>query len=808
MHRVYRPLVLAGSALALLLPSFFPAQAIVRKAETDELDALTLSAAGIWDDRQVADYASVASRLADRSPWDALVQELGPEGRLFLDLRTGEPSLVTGTPVPLIPGAGNQLPGTAAVDETLVAEAAGDFLARHQHLLAAPLEQLSLRGAHRINDKLWVVTYQQRPFGIPVLGSRVTLVIGHGNLLMWGSEHSFALAPGTPSTPVLTVDQARAALQSYVRWQPGTDSFVSEPELVYLPLRSDQRQAALASHLDARSHRLVWELVFKRQGSSGTWLGQIDAASGEIVQFGDMKLYASVRGGIEPLTWTDTEESRPLPYVNIGGGSFTSLEGQYSFPGGTVTGTLDGQLAEIADQCSGVGFPSVDSDGSGEIDFGTGPPNPTGDADCTTNGVGNAGGAHNTHAARSAYYHITRLKDKVSRWLPSNTWVDASHEVRVNILDTCNAYWSPGGGFNGFFQEGFNANIPALCYNTGEVASVFLHEVGHGMDQNDVQGTADGGTGEAYGDVVGLLDLHSSCVGDVFWDMQCTGYGLPCTACQGVRDADYAAHEDGGGNPVTNPFTPANYTGPFCPGAFFGAGPCNKEVHCEAYPGNGAIWDLAARKLNVPFDQATAWWIAERDWLLAMDITTSMFNCNSSTFASDGCAATSWFMGMLAIDDDDGNLANGTPHAAQIFQAFNDHAIACGSAGDASNQNSSACPSLAKPVVNVTFDGSDNTVSWGAVANAQGYAVLRNHGDCAKSYHTVATVAGTTFMDTDVADFQDYTYRVVALGGAGGPEANACYSDLSDCTLPFSGTPIFADGFESGDVSAWSSSLP
>ncbi|MCB1033887.1 MAG: hypothetical protein KDD47_08655, partial [Acidobacteria bacterium] len=79
MHRVYRPLLLAGSALAMLLPSFFPTQAIVRKAETDELDALTLSAAGIWDDRQVADYASVASRLADRSPWDALVQELGPE---------------------------------------------------------------------------------------------------------------------------------------------------------------------------------------------------------------------------------------------------------------------------------------------------------------------------------------------------------------------------------------------------------------------------------------------------------------------------------------------------------------------------------------------------------------------------------------------------------------------------------------------------------------------------------------------------------------------------------------------------------
>lgn len=807
MKRVYRPHLLAGGFVCLLLSSLDPATAIVRKADSSDLDRLSRSTSGIWDDRQVAGYEAVASRLADRGPWDALVRELGPNHRLFLDVRTGEPSLVMGAPVPLIPGSANDLPRSAAIDEAHVAQAAGEFLASRQHLLAAPLSELALRGAHRVNDNLWVVTYQQRPSGIPVLGSRVTLVIGHGNLIMWGSEHSFPLAAATPTLPSLSAPEAHRALRSYVGWQDGTDTLIATPELVYLPLKGGPA-GLLARDLEGRTHRLVWELVFKREGTLGTWLGQIDATTGEVVQFGDINKYASVRGGIEPLTWTDVEESRPLPLVNIGGGSFTSLEGQYTFPGGTVTGSLDGELAVIADQCGGAPFPTVDSDAGGDIDFGIGPPNPNGDADCTNNGVGNAGGDANTHAGRSSYYHITRLKDKVRRWLPSNTWVDSAHSVRVNINNTCNAYWSPGGGFNGFFQEGFNANIPALCYNTGEVASVFLHEVGHGMDQNDVQGTADGGTGEAYADVVSILDLHRSCIGDVFWDMQCTGYGLPCTSCQGVRDADYATHVDGGGVPVATPFTPTNYTGPFCPGAFFGAGPCNKEVHCEAYPANGAIWDLGARKLNVPFDQATAWWIAERDWQLAMDISTSMFNCNSTTFASDGCAATSWFQAMLAIDDDDGDLTNGTPHAAELFDAFNDHDIACGNAGDPENQNASSCPSLTTPVANVTFDGTDNTVTWSAVANAQGYAVLRNHGDCAGGYRTITTVASTNFTDTDVADFQDYTYRVVALGGAGGPEANACYSHLSDCAVPFAGMQIFTDGFESADVSAWSSSAP
>jgi hypothetical protein len=492
-----------------------------------------------------------------------------------------------------------------------------------------------------------------------------------------------------------------------------------------------------------------------------------------------------------------------MPFAALSSGGFTSVEGQY-VNGGATTGTLDGELVEISDRCGTAGFPSVASGGGGDIEFGTGPANPGGDADCTTNGVGVSGGLHNTHAARSAYYHISRFKDRVSKWLPGNGWLQTSHQVRVNINDVCNAYWSPA-GFNGFFQEGFYNSLH--CYNSGEVAGVFLHELGHGMDQNDAQGTADGGTGEAYGDVFAMLGLHASCTGRNFWTMQCSGYGLPCTDCDSVRDADYAKHTDGG-NPVTTPFTPANFTGVHCPGAGFGSGPCGKEVHCEAYPATGAVWDLAARQLPTSFDQATAWWLVERDWMVGMDIATSMFNCNSTTFASDGCAATSWFQAMLAVDDDDGNLANGTPHAAELFAAFDDHAIACGSSGDASNQNSSACPSLPTPTLSVTIGASSNALNWSPGTNRT--AILRNHdgvgGGCDAGYSTIATVSGgtTTYTDLDVDPNQAYTYRVVTLGGAGGPEDNACYSDLSTCSTE---TGIFSDGFESGDTTAWSSTV-
>ena len=55
--------------------------------------------------------------------------------------------------------------------------------------------------------------------------------------------------------------------------------------------------------------------------------------------------------------------------------------------------------------------------------------------------------------------------------------------------------------------------------------------------------------------------------------------------------------------------------------------------------------------------------------------------CNPAATVN-GCGATNWYTVFLSADDDDGNLANGTPNACRIWDAFNAHGIACGSPPD------------------------------------------------------------------------------------------------------------------------------
>jgi hypothetical protein len=57
-----------------------------------------------------------------------------------------------------------------------------------------------------------------------------------------------------------------------------------------------------------------------------------------------------------------------------------------------------------------------------------------------------------------------------------------------------------------------------------------------------------------------------------------------------------------------------------------------------------------------------------------------MYGCGAPA-NTRSCAATTVMQQLRVTDDDDGNLANGTPHAAAIFSAFNRHNITCGAAG-------------------------------------------------------------------------------------------------------------------------------
>ena len=94
----------------------------------------------------------------------------------------------------------------------------------------------------------------------------------------------------------------------------------------------------------------------------------------------------------------------------------------------------------------------------------------------------------------------------------------------------------------------FRSALGQGCRNTGEIAAIFDHEWGHGVDNNGVNPSI-ANPGEAIADMYAMLRLDVSCIGRGFFttDM-CGGYGDGCIGtpatggCTGVRDIDYAQH--------------------------------------------------------------------------------------------------------------------------------------------------------------------------------------------------------------------------------------------------------------------------
>ena len=440
-----------------------------------------------------------------------------------------------------------------------------------------------------------------------------------------------------------------------------------------------------------------------------------------------------------------------------------------------------GKYIKVTDSC---GSSSLSGTAPANLAYGSS----TG-TDCTTPGVGGAG---NTHAARSTYYHLTVWKQKAMAWLPSNTWLTGQLGDKVNLSQTCNAYWS-GTAVN-FFKSGGG------CSNTGELPTVFLHEVGHGLDDNDGSPSSSVGSSEAYGDLSGVLATHDSCLGKNFIPGQnCSGYGNACTSCTGIRDADYLKHS------TQTPAKPSNLSassGFHCSLDSSYPGPCGYEGHCESYIMSEVGWDLAASAtygLRAQVDANTAWFIADRLFWLTRPTAAESYSCPSVTTAN-GCGTSNWYQCYLVADDDNGNLSDGTPHANSIYLAFNNHAIACTTGV---HTNSTSC-TISQTAPTLTASGASGAVnlSWTAVTGATSYTVLRNEMSASAGMMIVAKgVTGTTYSDTMVATGITYYYSVVGNTGTM-TSAGSCMGTLAavQSATPTAGTTYSICGAVSGVV--------
>lgn len=739
-------------------------------------------------------FEDVREQLSNRNQWNGFYGRYGSDFHVFLDPRSGTPTNILGS-IPFIPGSGvnnavtveglSQLLGkpVTKVNPAIVGDLVRKFMRDNQSVLAMDLTQLGKIHAEQVTDTLWQISVPQTVNGIPVRDARFLATISHGNLIMMGTETWGDVRIDT--TPRI---DARIALESGFKYAGGKQSgdlVVKNPALEIIPFAPPKQQAGeeFAGQIgQGYGHYLAWTFEFQRAPGIARWEVMVDAHSGEVLAFQDKNKYVSkkITGNVYPLSNTGICPSNefcglmqtdwPMPWANTGlaaPNNFTNGAGTFDYTSGNVTTTLSGRYVRISDTCG-----AISESAAGDVALG----GSNNQHDCTVPAGHSAG---DTPASRSGFYELNRIIQMGRGWLPNNTWLQAQLTANMNINQTCNAFW--GGGTVNFYRSGGG------CRNTGEIAGVFDHEWGHGMDDNDAAGVLSNSS-EAYADIAAIYRYQSSCVGYGFFQTADDGCGQTADGtgfnanealtgaahcdlnCSGVRDTDWDKHAN------HTPDTPQNFV---CGSCITGSGPCGRQVHCAAAPVRQAAWDLVARDLaGAPFNQNsnTAFITANRLFYQGSGNIGAWHACTCPS-TSNGCAAANGYMQWIAADDDNGNVNDGTPHMTAIFNAFNRHNIAC-TTPTAVNSGCSGAPSTA-PTVTATAGDASVSLSWNAVTGATRYWVLRTEGHAGCSYGKalIASPTATSFTDTEVLNGRTYYYNVVAAAASNscfGPAQSAC----------------------------------
>ena len=627
---------------------------------------------------------------------DAFLARHDGEWEVRWDRRADRPELVQGSGIALLPGKGNALSARslgladdASVDLAFVEARLRDFIAANDDLLRSGGMEFRLDPASSTpygdGSTHWFIEFAQYAHGLRVKDAHLFFRLSHGNIVQFGSHLA---APVTlDATPASSAANAFDLAVREMDFPAGTAiGEVIEPgELLFLPVTADgadAHDAFLGAAGAGYAHRLAWRFVFRVEGNASTYEVYFDAKANRLVDVRDLNDYvdATVSGGVYPTTNTDPEVIVPFPYTSVsnGGARITDALGIYDYVGGSATVTLNGQYFQMADNCGSI---SLANSTDGNLNLGSGA-----GTDCTTPGFGGNG---NTHASRTGFYHLTKINEKARAILPTNNWLRSKVKANMNVNDVCNAYWD-GSQLN-FFKSGTYSGM--FCSNTGEIAAVFLHEWGHGLDTNTGGAANEYGSGEAVGDTFAFLETRDACIGKNFTP------GRPChncnATCTGVRDL--AAFAIGGSHTIAKPANVTSSSGIDC-GAYIGRtgvacpyvastgaayrGPMGWEGHCESYIASSANWDLT-QALVARYGADAGYAAMDRIWYGSLTPSKSAYRvasggtCNANA-SVDGCASSNWYTVFLAADDDDGNLANGTPNACLIWDAMNAHGIACG----------------------------------------------------------------------------------------------------------------------------------
>ncbi len=226
----------------------------------------------------------------------------------------------------------------------------------------------------------------------------------------------------------------------------------------------------------------------------------------------------------------------------------------------------------------------------------------------------NPGASENEVAEVNIHHHVNIMRDWIKSVDPSDDTFDFQVDSNANIGLNCNAFYN-GISIN-FYVEGGG------CQNTG-FSTVVYHENGHWA--NDLYGSFNGsdGFGEGGADVWAMFISDNPIVGDGFF---------------------------GPGSNIRTGLNTSQFCGDANPGCF-------GQVHADGQVLMGAFWKW---RTNVKNNLGAAQGIATSDLLML-----SWYQAFNQTQIKSIIEEQ-----ILVLDDNDGNINNGTPNYAEIDAGF------------------------------------------------------------------------------------------------------------------------------------------
>jgi hypothetical protein len=477
--------------------------------------------------------------------------------------------------------------------------------------------------------RFWLYRYQQGRGGVPVHGAELRTLVRNspGNEVVWlnstvASLGSFVAASSAFAPPA---DAAKANAARKVVY----DAKGVPLALGALDTFSPPEQVIYAGTAAAPSApRMAIRYIGSSSKSPERYRFIADAATGDILDSQSLTesvaVTGDIRGNATPNHVAEDcadEVSTALPYaeVAISGGTsgFSSATGGFNLPNaGTTPVTV---LSPVA----GRWFDLTNEAGSIEtLTLGITPPN---QAHFVHNSVNNQ---EFVRAQTNGYTAVNRARDFLLGFLPAYPTISAEENFPVTVNSTIGGL-CPGNAWHFGTSILFCATDAGGSFGNSAFGTIAYHEYGHEIVESG--GSGQGEYGEGMADVVAALIADDPRLGLGFFKNQC---GSP------LRTADNNCQ-----------FSATNCSS------------CGSEVHACGQLISGVVWDI--REQLMASEPANF-----RNIISSLTLSSVLLHTGTAIDANIA-------IDFLSLDDNDGNLANGTPHGQQICSGFLQHGIAC-----------------------------------------------------------------------------------------------------------------------------------